>query len=65
MTATACATRTTSTTPPRRRGATCARRPRRADGDGWWDGVLTYNRSVDYARRVWTAADRYAGAVAP
>jgi membrane-bound lytic murein transglycosylase B len=31
-----------------------------ADGDGWWDGVLTYNRSIDYARRVWTAADRYA-----
>ena len=35
------------------------------DGDDWWSGVLTYNRSVDYARRVWTAADRYAGAVAP
>ena len=33
-----------------------------ADGDGWWDGVLTYNRSLDYARRVWTAADRYATA---
>jgi membrane-bound lytic murein transglycosylase B len=32
------------------------------DGDGWWDGVLTYNRSVDYARRVWAAADRYATA---
>ena len=31
-----------------------------ADGDGWWDGVLAYNRSLDYARRVWTAADRYA-----
>jgi membrane-bound lytic murein transglycosylase B len=35
------------------------------DGDDWWSGVLTYNRSVDYARRVWAAADRYAGAVAP
>jgi membrane-bound lytic murein transglycosylase B len=33
-----------------------------ADGDGWWDGVLEYNRSLDYARRVWTAADRYATA---
>jgi len=33
-----------------------------ADGDGWWDGVLAYNRSLDYARRVWTAADRYATA---
>ncbi len=33
-----------------------------ADGDGWWDGVLTYNRSVDYARRVWAATDRYATA---
>jgi membrane-bound lytic murein transglycosylase B len=32
------------------------------DGDGWWDGVLTYNRSVDYARRVWAATDRYATA---
>jgi membrane-bound lytic murein transglycosylase B len=30
------------------------------DGDGWWDGVLAYNRSLDYARRVWTAAERYA-----
>jgi membrane-bound lytic murein transglycosylase B len=34
------------------------------DGDDWWSGVLAYNRSVDYARRVWAAADRYAGAVA-
>jgi membrane-bound lytic murein transglycosylase B len=33
-----------------------------ADGDGWWDGVLAYNRSLDYARRVWTAADHYATA---
>jgi membrane-bound lytic murein transglycosylase B len=36
-----------------------------ASGAGWWDGVLTYNRSVSYARLVWAAADRYAGAVAP
>ena len=33
-----------------------------ASGEGWWDGVLTYNRSVDYARLVWAAADRYAAA---
>jgi membrane-bound lytic murein transglycosylase B len=30
-----------------------------ASGEGWWDGVLTYNRSVDYGRLVWAAADRY------
>ncbi|HXV93932.1 MAG TPA: lytic murein transglycosylase [Pseudonocardia sp.] len=34
-----------------------------ATGDGWWDGVLAYNRSVEYARLVWAASDRYAGAV--
>lgn len=34
-----------------------------ASADGWWDGVLAYNRSVEYARLVWAAADRYAGAV--
>ncbi|MBW0119186.1 lytic transglycosylase domain-containing protein [Pseudonocardia abyssalis] len=33
-----------------------------ADGTGWWDGVLTYNRSGEYARLVWAAADRYATA---
>jgi membrane-bound lytic murein transglycosylase B len=33
-----------------------------ASGEGWWDGVLTYNRSVSYARLVWAAADRYAAA---
>jgi membrane-bound lytic murein transglycosylase B len=31
-----------------------------ADGTGWWDGVLAYNRSGEYARLVWAAADRYA-----
>lgn len=31
-----------------------------ADGAGWWDGVLAYNRSGEYARLVWAAADRYA-----
>lgn len=30
-----------------------------ASGEGWWDGVLTYNSSVNYARLVWAAADRY------
>jgi membrane-bound lytic murein transglycosylase B len=35
-----------------------------ADGQGWWDGVLAYNRSVSYARDVWEAADRYASAAA-
>lgn len=35
-----------------------------ADGEGWWDGVLAYNRSLDYARRVWGAADRYTEAAA-
>ncbi|OLT10980.1 hypothetical protein BJF78_28090 [Pseudonocardia sp. CNS-139] len=30
-----------------------------ASGTGWWDGVLTYNRSAEYARLVWAAADRY------
>jgi membrane-bound lytic murein transglycosylase B len=30
-----------------------------ASGAGWWDGVLTYNRSVSYARLVWAAVDRY------
>jgi len=33
-----------------------------ADGAGWWAGVLTYNRSGEYARLVWAAADRYATA---
>ncbi|MEN3270784.1 MAG: hypothetical protein V7646_7678 [Pseudonocardia sp.] len=36
-----------------------------ATGAGWWDGVLTYNRSVSYAQLVWAAANRYAGAAAP
>ncbi|GAA4560341.1 lytic murein transglycosylase [Pseudonocardia xishanensis] len=36
-----------------------------ADGAGWWDGVLAYNRSVAYAQRVWAAADRYASAASP
>jgi membrane-bound lytic murein transglycosylase B len=36
-----------------------------ATGAGWWDGVLTYNRSISYAQLVWGAANRYAGAAAP
>jgi membrane-bound lytic murein transglycosylase B len=35
-----------------------------ASGKGWWDGVLTYNTSLDYARLVWAAADRYTTATA-
>jgi membrane-bound lytic murein transglycosylase B len=42
----------------------CAEDRDTASGEGWWDGVLTYNRSVEYARLVWAAADRYAGAAA-
>jgi hypothetical protein len=40
----------------------CAEGRDTADGAGWWDGVLTYNRSGEYARLVWAAADRYATA---
>jgi membrane-bound lytic murein transglycosylase B len=35
-----------------------------ASGEGWWAGVLTYNSSLDYARLVWAAADRYTAATA-
>ena len=28
--------------------------------DGWWAAVLSYNNSVEYAQRVFTAADTYA-----
>jgi len=35
-----------------------------ASGEGWWAGVLTYNASLDYARLVWAATDRYAEATA-
>jgi membrane-bound lytic murein transglycosylase B len=27
---------------------------------GWWTGILSYNPSVDYAQRVFGAADTYA-----
>ena len=33
-----------------------------ASGVGWWDGVLAYNRSAEYARLVWAAATRYTSA---
>lgn len=36
-----------------------------ASGTGWWDGVLAYNRSLEYARLVWAVADRYAGPAVP
>jgi membrane-bound lytic murein transglycosylase B len=43
----------------------CAEGRDTASGAGWWDGVLTYNRSGEYARLVWAAADRYAAAAVP
>ena len=27
---------------------------------GWWHGVLTYNKSVSYGRKVFSGADAYA-----
>ncbi len=41
-------------------GYLCAGGRDTASGEGWWDGVLTYNRSVPYAQLVWAAAERYA-----
>lgn len=41
-------------------GYLCAGDRDTASGQGWWSGVLAYNASEDYAREVWTAADRYA-----
>lgn len=46
-------------------GYLCADGRDTADGAGWWAGVLTYNRSGEYARLVWAAADRYATARQP
>lgn len=43
----------------------CANRRDVATGRGWWDGVLTYNASGEYARLVWAAAHHYAGRPAP
>lgn len=43
----------------------CANRRDSATGRGWWDGVLTYNASGEYARLVWAAASRYAAQPSP
>jgi membrane-bound lytic murein transglycosylase B len=43
----------------------CAARRDIATGRGWWDGVLTYNSSGEYARLVWAAANRYANRPSP
>lgn len=40
----------------------CANDRDTGSGQGWWDGVLAYNASADYARLVWAAANRYASA---
>jgi membrane-bound lytic murein transglycosylase B len=31
-----------------------------ATGQGWWDGVLSYNHSVEYGRKVFALAEHYA-----
>lgn len=38
----------------------CAHGRDLSTGDGWWDGVLSYNRSVDYGRTVFALAEHYA-----
>ena len=38
----------------------CAGRRDLGTAGGWWAGVLSYNDSVDYARRVFGLADTYA-----
>ncbi|MGI5127237.1 lytic murein transglycosylase [Pseudonocardia sp. CA-107938] len=43
----------------------CAARRDVSTGRGWWDGVLTYNSSGEYARLVWAAANRYANKPSP
>ena len=35
------------------------------DAGDWWDGVLAYNASGEYARDVWSAAAEYAARTAP
>ena len=40
----------------------CAADRDTASGVGWWDGVLAYNRSAEYARLVYAAATRYTSA---
>ncbi|MGH3994059.1 MAG: lytic murein transglycosylase, partial [Pseudonocardiaceae bacterium] len=38
----------------------CADRRDVGTARGWWAAVLSYNNSVDYAQRVFGAADAYA-----
>jgi membrane-bound lytic murein transglycosylase B len=40
-------------------GYLCAKDRDTSTGNGWWDGVLAYNRSTEYARLVYAAASRY------
>ncbi|GAB3446054.1 lysozyme family protein [Actinophytocola sediminis] len=42
----------------------CARGGDLATAEGWWAGVLAYNRSVDYGQNVFSGADAYAKAAA-
>jgi len=42
----------------------CDRGRDTATPGGWWAAVLTYNNSVDYGRRVFGVADRYARSTA-
>ncbi|EIE99661.1 lytic transglycosylase domain-containing protein [Saccharomonospora glauca] len=34
-------------------------------GEGWWDGVLSYNHSVEYGRKVFALAEHYADLARP
>jgi hypothetical protein len=38
----------------------CAHNRDTGTPEGWWDAVLSYNHSVEYAQRVFTVADTYA-----
>lgn len=40
----------------------CAHRRDTSTGAGWWSGVLAYNSSVSYGKRVYGVAERYARA---
>jgi membrane-bound lytic murein transglycosylase B len=42
----------------------CASGGNLATAPGWWDAVLTYNRSVTYGQNVFSGADAYAKAAA-
>ncbi|TQJ05422.1 hypothetical protein FB471_5252 [Amycolatopsis cihanbeyliensis] len=43
----------------------CAEGRDLTDPNGWWDAVLTYNRSISYAQDVFSGADAYAAATLP